>query len=145
MKILAINAELHIIAGRTNWKEPLRLQICFTDGSTLRLGVSGDGEGLILDRLPLEPPMDLEEHGRTETFDFTDRLEPTLKGVLIGEPAAIRSSAGRLIGLAVPRPGGEPFCIWINGDAFRWGPQAGIEEDYWVDDDIPALGGPLFE
>lgn len=143
MKILAVEAELHIFADEVNWARPLRLRILFGDGTALRLRCSGDGEGLIVERLPLEPPMDMGEYGRTDIFDITDRLEPALKHEAIGEPRTIRSPAGRLIGLALPRPHGAPFCIWINGDEIRWGPQGALREDDWVDGGIPALAGPF--
>ncbi len=143
MKILAVNAELHIFAGEVDWARPLRLQILFGDGAALRLRGSGDGEGLVVDRLPLEPPMDMGEYGRTDIFEITDRLEPALRHDVVGEPVAIRNPAGRLIGLALPCPDGEQFCIWINGDEFHWGPETALKEDYWPDSAIPALAGPL--
>lgn len=144
MKILAVMAELHIVSDEANWARPIRLRICSADGTALRLQVAGDGEGLIVDDLPLEPPMDLGEYGRTEIFDVTDRLEPALKHETVGEPVAIRNRGGRLIGLAWPRPDGEHLCIWINGDEIRWGTEARLKEDYWADGRTPRLDESVF-
>lgn len=143
MKILAIKAELHIFAGRVRWAQPLRLQICFADGSTLRLGVAADGEGLVVDRLPLDPPADLDEYGRTDIFDVTASLDPKLKDEDVGKPMAIRNSGGRLVGLSLPHQSAESFCLWINGDEIRWGREGSLEEDCWPDGATPAPTGPL--
>lgn len=144
MKIVAVKAELHISGDEVYWARPIRLLICIADGADLRLRAAGDGEGLIVDNLPLEPPMDLGEYGRTEIFDITDRLEPALKQEAIGEPLAIRNPAGRLIGLALPRLDGEQFCIWINGDEIRWGSEAGLKADYRVGGPTPRLDNSVF-
>jgi hypothetical protein len=143
MKIAAVLAELHIFSDEVNWRHPLRLQIRFEDGTTLRLRISGNGEELLLDRLLLEPPMDMAEAGRTDSLDFTDRLDPALKHQALGEPLAIHNQRGMLVGLALPQSDGERFCVWINGDEFRWGPEAALEEDYWPDGWTPAVDGPF--
>ena len=145
MKIIAVKAELHIFSGEVNWARPLRLQICLADGGAFRLRIAGDGGGLVVERLPLEPPLDMGEYGRTGIFDFTDRLGPATTLEAIGEPLAIRNRAGLLIGLALPRTGGERFCIWVNGDEFRWGPEDALKEDYWPGGRPPALSGSLFD
>lgn len=143
MGLLAIKAELHIFDEEVGWAHPLRLQLLFPDGTALRLRIPGDGEGLILDRLPLEPPMDLEEYGRTGIFDITDRLDPALRRCAAGDPLAVRNAAGRLVGLALPGRDREPFCIWINMDEFRWGSPGALAEDYWPDETTPVIAGPL--
>ena len=144
MRIVAVMAEIHIFGDEANWASPIRLRICSADGTALRLQIAGDGEGLIVDGLPLEPPMDLGEYGRTEIFDVTDRLDPALRHETLGEPVAIRNRAGRLIGLAWPRPEGEHFCIWINGDEIRWGTEGRLEGDYWPDEQVPTLDEAAF-
>lgn len=144
MKIVAVTAELYIFGDEVDWERPIRLLVRSADGAALRLQAAGDGEGLIVEDLPLEPPMDLGEHGRTGIFDVADRLEPALRREALGEPVAIRNRAGRLIGLAWLRPRGERFCIWINGDEIRWGTEARLKEDYWADGRTPRLDGPAF-
>ena len=143
MKSVAVIAELHIFDGEADWKRPVRLQIRYGGGPALRLLGAGDGEGLVVDRLPLEPPVDMGEYGRTDIFDITDRLGPALQREAVGEPVAIRNPARRLIGLALPQPDGRHFCIWFAGDEFRWGSAAELEDDYRPDGETPSLGGPL--
>ena len=143
MRIAAVRAELHIFGGKANFARPLRLAVSFDDGSLVRLRGSGDGEGMIVDRLPLEQPMDMEEYGRTATFDITDRLDRSLGGAAIGGLLAIRNPDGKLTGVALSREGREQFCIWIDGDEFHWGPASALESQDWMAGSEPENRGSI--
>ena len=143
MRITAISAELHVFDEKVNFAKPIRLAVSFDDGSFIRLRGSGDGEGLVVDRLPLEAPMDMEEIGRIATFDFTDELDRSLRGAVIVGSLAIRNPDGKLIGLAVTREIGESFCIWIDGDEFHWGPVFALMSHDWLAGSEPEIKGPL--
>jgi len=143
MRIAAVSAELHVFDEKVNFACPIRLAVSFVDGSVMRLRGSGDGEGLIVDRLPLEEPMDMAQYGRTATFDFTDRMDGTLRGTVIVETLAIRNPSGKLIGLAITREMREPFCIWIDGDEFHWGPLSALRSHDWLAGSEPEIEGPL--
>lgn len=143
MKIASISAELHAFEGHVNYDEPLRLAVDFDDGSSIRLCGIGDGEGVILDRLPLEEPMDFEECGRTAIFDVTERLDETLRNAEIQELLAIRNPSNKLIGLALSREGNEPFCIWMDGDEFHWGVTSVLFGWAWAPDGGGKIGGAI--
>jgi hypothetical protein len=143
MKLNAVEAELHVFHGEVKWATPIRLAISFADGSRLRLSGAGDGETLLVDRERLEPPLDMEEYGRTATFDVTDRLDPTLRSAVIGDPIAIRRPSDQLVGLALPRENGEAFCVWIDGDEFHSGSEGDLKRHDWLPGEEPALDGNL--
>jgi hypothetical protein len=142
MKITAVDAELHVFDEEVNWTQPIRLSLKFEDGSHLRLGHSGNGDRLVIDRLPLEKPLDMGEAGRTEIIDFTNRLDDRLRGVPSDALTAIKD-AGQLIGFAVRYEAGELFCFWVHDDEFYWGSEATLKNDHWVEGHEPQLDGPL--
>lgn len=144
MRILSVSAELHVFGAHVNYEEPLRFAVNFDDGSLIRLRGMGDGEGVIIDRLPLEKPMDFEEYGRTATFDVTERLDETLRNSEVHELLAIRSPSSKLIGLALARDGAEHFCIWMDGgDEFRWGPESVLTNWTWAPGGDGKIGGAI--
>jgi hypothetical protein len=142
MKITAVDAELHVFEEQVNWDQPIRLAVRFEDGSHLRLRCSGDGDKLIADRLPLEEPFDMGEAGRTEIFEFTDRLDARLRGARADHLMAI-IDAGQLIGFAVRLTGEEHFCFWVHDDEFYWGSETALKNDHWIEGRDPHVGGPL--
>ncbi len=142
MKITSVDAELHVFEEQVNWDQPIRLAMRFEDGSHLRLKRSGDGDMLIGDWLPLEEPCDMGEAGRTEIFEFTDRLDERLRGAQADDLMAI-NDAGRLIGIAVPLRHDEPFCFWVHDDEFYWGSEMALKNDFWIEGRDPQVGGTL--
>ncbi|MFL6843662.1 MAG: hypothetical protein ACJ8ER_02135 [Allosphingosinicella sp.] len=116
MKLSAILADLHVFEGQVNWAKPLRLALVFDDGSSLRLDVGAEGETLIVDRLPLEGPIDMDDYGRVEVHDITHLLGAGLGRIEAGPPVVVRDEAGRAIGVSVPLVGRETLCFWADGD-----------------------------
>ena len=143
MKLAAIHADLHVFDGEVNFGAPLRLLLRFKDGAQLRLQVAGDGEGMVLDRLPLEAPFDMGECGRVDRFDVTARLFPALAGAPIERLRAIDIRAGKRIGLALCRAGGEAFCFWVDGDAFHWGTASALAAWSWPPGEAPAIADEI--
>ena len=131
MRISKFESGLQVCDGRVDWSRPIRLAVRFDDGSNLRLQVGGDGRTLVVDRDEQELAFDLGEFGRFGTHEIANRVDPTLRNAAVGEPIGIRDRAGRLIGMALPRPETEAFCIWVDGDEFYWGPESSLVAYEW--------------
>jgi hypothetical protein len=121
MLIAHIQAELHVFEEVVDYAKPIRILITFDNGTFLRLRPGGDGEELVVDRLPLEDPVNMGKYGSTEIIDVTECSFKILKGASVGPPLAIRNLRGKLIGIALLRSGNDLFCVWINDDEFHWG------------------------
>jgi hypothetical protein len=143
VELSAILADLHVFDGRPNRAEPLRLELAFGDGSRLRLGVGGDGATLVVDRLPLEAPVDLGDHGRVEADDLTDAIAPDLRGARVGAPVLLSDRSGRRIGLSLPLAGGEALCFWVDGDRLHWGRGGELAGHDWLPGSEPVGEAPL--
>mgnify|MGYP004491465493 CR=1 FL=1 len=143
MRLVGVEADLHVFEGKPNWGEPLRIALRFDDGSSLRLGVGGDGETLKIDRLPLEGPFDMEEYGRVEVHDFAGALGPGLRGARLEPLRVIRDREGRSMGLALPFAGGGTVCIWADGDRLHWGDEAALLRHHKLPEVEPRLAEPF--
>jgi len=141
VRLRAILAELHVYAGRTDWKQPLRLGLDLEGRPFLRIR-ERRGDGIGFDALPLEPA-NLGEGGRIEVHDVTARLSPGLAGSEIEALRAIEDGSGHAIGLAIVRGRKPAFCIWIDGDEFRWGSEAAMRSAPFEEGVWPTLGREL--
>jgi hypothetical protein len=141
MRLEAITAELHVFDGVINWRQPLKLGLSIRERKLLRLGSRG-GDTLTLDHEPLME-MDMEEFGQVVVRDITDRLGASLRDSETGEARLIRLARGEPIGLALPRPDGSAFCIWVNDDEFYWGDEVALGSEDFAACDPPAIGGEL--
>lgn len=131
MRVSKFESELPVCDGRVDWSQPIRLAVRFDDGSRLRLKVAGDGVTLAIDRDELDRGFDLGEFGRFGTHEIANRLDPTLRNAAVGDPIGIRDRAGRLIGMALPRPETEAFCIWVDREKFYWGTASNLAAHEW--------------
>lgn len=141
MKIVSVRADLHVFDGVVNHAEPIRLALEFEGCPPLRLCLSGDGEGFILDRLPLEGPLEMDEFGRIETFEIGGRLG--LVGREVERLLSIRLPGGKLAGLALDGGDRAPFCIWNDGDTFHWGDEAALNRHDWLPEARGSIGEAL--
>ncbi len=141
MKINSITANRNIFDGKVNGK-PEPLQFAFDGGSTMRLGVAGDGERMILDDGPLHEPCDLGECGQLDIVDVTQTLFPTCAAVEVADIEAL-TLYGRLVGVKLNVAGGEPFHVWVYGDELHWGDGAALAGYDWLDRVAPAPSGRL--
>jgi hypothetical protein len=141
VQVSKIKAELLIYHEETNWDQPVRIQIDFDNGLSVRLR-STDGEILVIDQLPLEEPCDMDEYGSTNIFEISNHIGfpfATNRGPVMH----IRSSFGDLVGLAFTLDGGEFFAIWVGGDEFWWGNKSDLESFDWGPDWAPKIAEPF--
>lgn len=133
MRVSKFESELQVCDGRVDWSQPMRLAVRFDDGSRLPLKIGEDGATLVVDRNEPGQSFDLGEFGRFGTHEIAERIDPTLRNAAVGDPVSIRDSAGRLIGMALPRPETEAFCIWVDSDQFYWGAESILAAHGWPD------------
>ena len=120
MILKAITAELHRFDGALNWNNPIRVRFEFQDALPVRIKVASDGETVIVDHAPLEPPFDMEEYGSIEHADAGKRIAANV----IGADVVLRPIAnpdGSRIGLALVWEGEPVFCVLNMGDDLYWG------------------------
>ena len=123
MRLIAITVELHAFREELNWEEPLKLGIAITERPFIRMWQErGDRVGF--DELPLQPE-DFGDAGRVEVHDITDRLYPGIRNMEIGEVRIIEADK-EPVGLALLRPDGQAFCVWIDEDRLNWGNEAAL-------------------
>jgi hypothetical protein len=135
MRLNSVSANRHIFAGQANGR-PLRLLLNFDGDRTLRLRVAGDGERMIADDGPLDPPFDMGEYGQTDIADVTHSLFPTLRGVEVTDVEAL-AWQGRRVGVKLNVAGGQPFHFWVDGDELHWGDEASLVSHEWLDGIAP--------
>ena len=142
IRISKFESALQVRDGRVDWSRSIRLAVGFEDGSRLCLRIGEDGATLLVAHEELEPAFDLGEFGRFGTHELADRLDPTLRDAVVGAPISIRDRAGRLVGMALPRPGAEAFCIWVDRHQFYWGAETQLAAHEWPAGMMP-LQNPL--
>ncbi len=141
MHLLAITAELHVFEGKVHWDQPLRLGISISGHPFIRMWQQrGDSVGF--DQRPLESE-DFGEVGRVDIYDITDRLDPTVRYEEVGTARIVQAGDAGAIGLALPRPGREAFCLWINNDEFRCGDALALGAETFPQGQRAAIGAPL--
>jgi hypothetical protein len=124
-RLLAITVELHVFRDEVNWEQPLRLGIAIAGRPFIRMWQQrGDRVGF--DSRPLEPE-DFGQVGRVEIHDVTERFDPALRGVEVAEARIVQDREGEPVGLALLRPGGKAFCLWVRNDDLVWGDEAALE------------------
>jgi hypothetical protein len=111
-------AELHVFAGKTNWRQPLRIGIRLEGGRFIRL-CGHRGDSVIADSEPLQTS-DFGEGGSIEVGDISESLPSGLLEADISKIRFIEGGFGQRIGLALLSRE-ETFCFWIDDDEFRWG------------------------
>ena len=138
MQLLAITAELHAFEGKVHWDQPLRLGISISGHPFIRMWQQrGDSVGF--DQRPLESE-DFGNVGRVEVHDITDRLDPNIRHVEVGAARIIHVGEAGPIGLALPRPGREAFCLWISNDEFRCGGEVTLAAETFAQGQRAAIG-----
>lgn len=117
---------------------PVRLQLAFDESKALRLQVGGDGEQMIADNGPLDPPSDLGDYGQTDLADVTISLFPLLHG---SEVIGIEGLAlnGKRVGVRLDVKGIGWFHFWVDGDELHWGDEATIKRHSWLSGAIPTV------
>ncbi len=143
MRVTSVFADLHVFDGVVNWAQPSCVALTFSDGFYIRLCGASDGETMVFDRLPLDGPYDMQECGRVEVHDVTDRIDPSLRGCECAKPVTIHDGSGHVIGLAIPRPSAAPICFWNYGDELYWGDWEVLISHDWEDWVSPSLGETL--
>jgi hypothetical protein len=141
VRLIAVTAELHVFRQEINWDQPLRLGFCLSDGRLIRMWQQrGDQVGF--DDRPLEPE-DFGDVGRVEVHDITERLDERLRDAPVGAPKIIATAAGEPVGLALPRPGQEAFCLWIRDGSLHWGDAGTLAADRTVGGWTASIGDAL--
>ena len=130
MRLTSITANRHIFQ-REVYGKPLRLLLTFESGRALRLQVAGNGEQMMTDDSPLDPPFDVAEYGQTDIADVTQSLFPTLRGQEVTEVEALVWNSRR-VGVKLNLAGGELFHFWVDGDELYWGDEAALVSHDWL-------------
>jgi hypothetical protein len=66
-----------------------------------------------------------------------------LLGSEVQSLAEITDGQGSVIGVALLRVDGPPFCVWVEDDEFSWGDEAALRSTLLADGARPAIGGAL--
>ena len=141
MKLISVTANQHVLNGNVTGK-PVRLLLTFDDGQTLRLAVAGDGQGMLVDRLPLEEPFNLAELGSLVIEDVTRSLDARLQNanVIHAQPLLLD---GQRVGVQLVLDE-HPFHFWVDGDELWWGNDNVLSAHEWLQGIAPiAAQQPL--
>jgi hypothetical protein len=138
MRLATITANRHVFDGRASGR-PLRLLLTFGGGSTLRLGVAGDGFGMMVDSLPLDRPFDMNEHGSVIVVDETQSLFGRLQHWEVKEVRALQLE-DRRVGVRLLFGSGDAFHFWVDGDELFWGDEGALAAHDWLDGLVPTAG-----
>lgn len=118
MKLRSVCGELHVFDGSINW-QPLRIAVEIDPLGTIRC-CEGMGGSIEIDRAKLQSAL-LEHNSVIEVHDLTDRIEPSLRSSEVGMPRLLYHRMHGTIGIAIPRLGRRPLCLWARDGEFYWG------------------------
>lgn len=134
MLLKSVLAEVHVWQGGDS-DRPSALLLTFEE-ERLRLRVAGDGQGMLLDREPLEP-VDMGEAGLTKVVDVTRLLDPRLEAANVATLRSLKL-AGTRVGIQLVLSDGEPFHFWAESDELWWGDTAALVAHTWLDARAPT-------
>lgn len=141
MRLTAVTANQHVFDCQVSGR-PLRLLLSFDNGRSLRLAVTGDGSGMLVDDLPLEEPFDMVEYGSVVVEDVTGALFPNLGAAEVTGVRALALDA-RQVGVQLRLGSDEVFHFWVEDDELFWGDEAALTAHGWLDGSSPTAGEPL--
>jgi hypothetical protein len=136
MKLASVMANQHVFDGCVNGR-PICLLLNFDDGQSLRLGVAGDGFGMVADARPLDEPFDMDECGSVVIDDVTQSLFPRLQGADVIEVRSLRLE-GQQVGVSLLFGDGDAFDFWVDGDELFWGDDKALAAHEWLEGVAPA-------
>ena len=137
----AVCGELHNYGGAVDWKHPLRLGLVVGGLPFLRLR-ERRGDSIGFDTHPLTAE-NFADGSRVEVHDLTDALGAGLRDAEVRSLSKITDGQGSVIGIALLRADGPPFCIWVEDDEFTWGDEAALQAATFPDGMRATIGGEV--
>ncbi|WP_395449906.1 hypothetical protein ACHMW7_08910 [Aminobacter sp. UC22_36] len=141
MKIVRVEAEVHVFEGASDLTNPIAIGIAFSDGSMARIRCSGDGESVTVDNEALQGPANWGEFGGAELCSLADHVAPGIFGAEIvavfdivdghGVDGHGVDGRGHFIGVALHNESDVMFCVWNYGDELHYGEAAKLLAQDW--------------
>ena len=131
MKIVRVEAEVHVFEGAAEITNPMAVGIAFSDGSMSRIRCAGDGESVSVDHEALEGAANWGEFGGSELCSLAEHVAPGVFGAEIVDAFDIVDGHGHFIGVALHNENNVVFCVWNYGDELHYGESAKLLTQDW--------------
>ena len=92
---------------------------------------------MLVDNLPLDEPVDLEEAGRVAVEDMTQSLDARLQDAEVEEARTLELN-GQRVGVRLLLSSGEAVHFWVDDDELFWGGEDALAVHPWLDGLAPT-------